>query len=436
MSIAAFDNTPPSAAALPGRWADCRTVATTNLDLQSLQAGASVGGVTLVTGDRVLLAGQTAGAENGLWQIVAEGPSRPADFDAGADLAPGKVVRVAEGTRAGSQWGLATFGPYTLGTTALVFGPSAVAATLATGAYDNTAPTAAALGVGAFDNTSPTASAPGTAAYDNTAAAGALLPGYYADVRAVAETNLDLASLQAGSSLGGVTLVAGDRFLLAAQTETTQGGIWVAGTGVEPIRPLDFDQPEEIIVGKVVRVTSGTRAGTLWVLSTYPPLSYRAAPGGASSGIAAFDNGAAAEATLPVAAFANTAPTAAASGPGAYSNTPPEAIVFPGETAPVSGVQQPATPTVVAHTHVLAAGTNYLVQAGTRAAPVTIELPGAPTTGQYLIVADASGQAATHPVTVQAGALDLETVGTHSYVINRDNAVLELYWTGSKWKLL
>lgn len=68
--------------------------------------GASIDGVTMATGDRVLLAGQTTGTQNGiyLYQGAASAMTRSADADEAGDIADGTLVAVAEGTYAGSQY--------------------------------------------------------------------------------------------------------------------------------------------------------------------------------------------------------------------------------------------------------------------------------------------------------------------------------------------
>lgn len=83
--------------------------------------GQVVDGVTLVTGDRILLKNQTAGAENGIYTVNASGaPTRSVDADTATDIADA-VVYVSQGTtNADTGWKLVTDN-ITLGTTALVF---------------------------------------------------------------------------------------------------------------------------------------------------------------------------------------------------------------------------------------------------------------------------------------------------------------------------
>jgi phage-related tail fiber protein len=84
--------------------------------------GDTIDGVTLATGDRVLLKNQTSGAENGIWVVAASGsPTRATDADSSAELVNASVW-VAEGTaNADTLWTCTTNAPITVGTTALTF---------------------------------------------------------------------------------------------------------------------------------------------------------------------------------------------------------------------------------------------------------------------------------------------------------------------------
>ena len=75
-------------------------VATTaNVDLAAdLQNGDTIDGVTLVTGDRVLVKDQSTGSQNGLYTVVSSGTaSRDTEFDTIAELS-GQMVVVNQGT--------------------------------------------------------------------------------------------------------------------------------------------------------------------------------------------------------------------------------------------------------------------------------------------------------------------------------------------------
>ena len=101
-----------------------RAATTANGTLASAFANSqAIDGVTLATGDRVLLKNQTAGAENGIYTVNASGaPTRAVDFDSNAEVAKGAFIFVEEGTsNANAGFVLTTDGAITLGTTALAF---------------------------------------------------------------------------------------------------------------------------------------------------------------------------------------------------------------------------------------------------------------------------------------------------------------------------
>ena len=89
----------------------------------SFANGQTVDGVTLATGDRILIKNQAAGSENGIYVVAASGaPTRAADADSNAEVSGGMAVFVEEGTtNADSGWVMTNNGAITLGTTALSF---------------------------------------------------------------------------------------------------------------------------------------------------------------------------------------------------------------------------------------------------------------------------------------------------------------------------
>ncbi|WP_199546566.1 hypothetical protein [Streptomyces sp. N35] len=105
------------------RWKQpVRVATTTNGTLASAFAnGSSVDGVTLVTGDRILLKNQTAGQENGIRIVAASGaPARATDADSAAELY-GAAVQVLEGTANADKAFTQTVDTITLDTTPLVW---------------------------------------------------------------------------------------------------------------------------------------------------------------------------------------------------------------------------------------------------------------------------------------------------------------------------
>ncbi len=92
--------------------------------------GQTVDGVTLATGDRILLKNQTTGSENGIYVVAASGaPARSSDADTGDELV-NATVEVSEGTaNADLQFTCSTNAPITVGSTALVFVPTSTSTT-------------------------------------------------------------------------------------------------------------------------------------------------------------------------------------------------------------------------------------------------------------------------------------------------------------------
>lgn len=101
-----------------------RAASTANATLSSGFANGSViDGVTLVTGDRILVKAQSTASENGIYVVNASGaPTRAADADSSDKVTSGLTVFVTEGTANGdTAWSLSTDGAITLGTTGLSF---------------------------------------------------------------------------------------------------------------------------------------------------------------------------------------------------------------------------------------------------------------------------------------------------------------------------
>ena len=84
--------------------------------------GDTLDGVTLSTGDRILIKDQDTGSQNGIYTVNASGaPTRATDFDSNSDASPGSFVFVEQGTTNGDNGFVLTNDSVTLGSTALVF---------------------------------------------------------------------------------------------------------------------------------------------------------------------------------------------------------------------------------------------------------------------------------------------------------------------------
>jgi hypothetical protein len=84
--------------------------------------GDVIDGVTLATGDRILIKDQVSGAENGIYVVaIAGAPTRATDATTGAQLVDASLY-VSEGTaNADKQFVCTTDGPITVGVTSLTF---------------------------------------------------------------------------------------------------------------------------------------------------------------------------------------------------------------------------------------------------------------------------------------------------------------------------
>lgn len=105
-------------------WKDVvRAASTANGTLATaFENGDTLDGVTLATGDRILLKNQSSAAENGVYTVNASGaPTRATDADAGSELV-NATVPVSEGTtNADTTWICTTNAPITVGSTSLTF---------------------------------------------------------------------------------------------------------------------------------------------------------------------------------------------------------------------------------------------------------------------------------------------------------------------------
>lgn len=77
-------------------------------------------------------------------------------------------------------------------------------------------------------------------------------------------------ALNAGDTLDGVTLAAGDRVLVKDQSTPEENGIWVVGA--TPVRAADMDDDDEVLGAAVYVIAGTTNGGTAWAvdLTTEP----------------------------------------------------------------------------------------------------------------------------------------------------------------------
>jgi hypothetical protein len=93
---------------------------------------AAQGGVTLVAGERLLVANEATGSHNGIYTITQVGDAshpyiltRTTDADTGAKLV-NATCKISEGTAADQEWQCTNNGTITIGTTALVWAKAAL----------------------------------------------------------------------------------------------------------------------------------------------------------------------------------------------------------------------------------------------------------------------------------------------------------------------
>lgn len=97
-----------------------RAASTAAVTLSAIVTGATLDGVTLQAGDRVLLKDQTAGAENGIYTVSASAPVRATDADTTGELVNASVF-VESGTVNADRNYTQTADRPTVGTTALTW---------------------------------------------------------------------------------------------------------------------------------------------------------------------------------------------------------------------------------------------------------------------------------------------------------------------------
>lgn len=116
-----------------------RVVTATNITLSG-GAPSSVDGVSLSTGDRVLVIAQTTGTQNGLYYVTTLGSgsngtwARTSDGNENGEIEAGMIVMVTEGViYADTQWKLITDDPIIINTTALTFTQNYMANSISSG---------------------------------------------------------------------------------------------------------------------------------------------------------------------------------------------------------------------------------------------------------------------------------------------------------------
>jgi hypothetical protein len=108
---------------------------TANINLATdVENGDTLDGVTLATGNRILVKNQTTASQNGIYVVAASGaPSRATDFDSPAEIDGGDFVFVTGGTINDNSGWVQTNTVGTIGTDAIEFSQFAGAGTITAG---------------------------------------------------------------------------------------------------------------------------------------------------------------------------------------------------------------------------------------------------------------------------------------------------------------
>jgi hypothetical protein len=224
----------------------------------TFENGDIIDGVTLATGDRILIKNQTAGQENGVYIVQATGaPVRVEEFQIAAQIQENPfMVAILEGTvNAGTVWVHTTAGAITVDTTPLTFG------TL--------------LGPGTFlaltDAPSSFVGESGTRITPNNAETALVFEGtpYKDPVVAATTAALTLSTdVENADTIDGVTLATGDRVLIKNQAAGAENGIYTVNATGAPTRTDDFDDDKDAVLGAVVAVNEGTaNKQTFWQMT-------------------------------------------------------------------------------------------------------------------------------------------------------------------------
>lgn len=277
-----------------------RAVATSNVTLGGEPA--TVDGVTWVSGDRILLAGQTTASQNGIY-VADEGGAwaRATDADTSAKVTSGMAVFVEEGAAyADTGWVLTTNSAITLGTTALAFTQFTGLASIIAGQALTKTGNTIDLNLGAtsgltissdqlFINMSNEFGLEiGSNELKIKPKGGAVTPigglnydetGLYvedsvrtckASVRAATTGNITLSGTQ---TIDTIALSVGDRVLAKNQSTNTQNGIWIVASGGWT-RATDADTPGLLRSGSLVYVRQGsTNVGKWFYMTTIDPIT-------------------------------------------------------------------------------------------------------------------------------------------------------------------
>ncbi len=217
----------------------------------TFEDGDAIDGVTLATGDRILIKDQSAGEENGVYIVQASGaPVRVPEFIIAADIQENPfIVAILEGTvNAETVWVHTTAGAITVDTTALTFAQFGSVATF----------------LGLSDTPGSMAGESGTRLVPNNAENALVFEGTpHKDPVVVATTVTGVLAdvYENGDTIDGIVLVTGDRILIKDQSAGAENGIYIVEASGAPTRADDFDDDKDAVLGCTVAVNEGSVNG-------------------------------------------------------------------------------------------------------------------------------------------------------------------------------
>ena len=180
---------------------------TANITLATaVDNGKTLDGVTLATGNRILVKNQTIASANGIYIVAASGaPTRATDYDAAGEVSSGDFIFVSGGTVNGNTGWIQTAAVTTVGTDSLSFTQFSGAGTYTAGTGLTLSGTSFSIGTGAITS-------------------GMILDGTIVD----ADINASAAIAQ--SKISGLSTSLGLKANLASPSFT--GGVTVDSSGI------------------------------------------------------------------------------------------------------------------------------------------------------------------------------------------------------------
>jgi hypothetical protein len=238
---------------------------TANVTLSSaLENGDTLDGVTLATGNRILVKNQSTASENGIYVVAASGaPSRATDFDAPAEIDGGDFVFVTGGTVNDNTGWVQTNIVGTVGTDAIAFSQFAGAGTVTAGTNISvTGNQISVIGNPTFSGL-VTATAAGVAFSDGTQTLQGV-PSITPIVQATDSYNLSTGGLTLRDDVIEISKVSGVTLTIPTNATTA----FPVGTSIDVIQTGAGQVTIAGAVGVTVNATPGLKLRAQWSSAT------------------------------------------------------------------------------------------------------------------------------------------------------------------------